>query len=125
MDKLSHIIKGVLNEENEKIHFYNKIVNVLTPPYIFDLENNFGLDYDDIIPIMEIILNHKINTNLSQFNVGGDTYLSIDGGKLLYFEEFDGSDWVIRKYDKNDNLVGYIDSEGEWYIDKDGNGVKL
>jgi len=125
MDKLSHIIKGILNEENEKIHLYNKIANVLKPPYIFDLENNFDLNYDDIIPIVELILNEKINTNNSQYGVGGDTYLLNDNNSLIYYEEFDGSDWVIRKFDKNKNLVGYADIEGEWYIDKDGNAIKL
>jgi hypothetical protein len=122
---LNNFIKKILNEENEKIHLYNKIANVLKPPYIFDLENNFDLNYDDIIPIMELILNEKINTNNSQYGVGGDTYLLNVNNSLIYYEEFDGSDWVIRKFDKNKNLVGYTDIEGEWYIDKDGNAIKL
>ena len=122
---INRTIKKILKEENEKSNLYNKIAQSLIPPFIYDIQNNFDLSEDDIIPIIEIVLNQKISLINSKFGDGEQTYLFNKNGDFIYFESVNGDDWVIRKFDDKGVFIGYIDEEGEYYIDENGNEVKL
>jgi hypothetical protein len=119
---------------NESIDYYNKIVNILEPPYVQNLEV-IGIDKDHYKLIFEKLFNQPVsvgNYDVLNSNRKELYFETSDGywrkteydinGKLIYFENYEGY-WEKKDYNENGKLIYFEDSNGYWEKrEYDGNG---
>jgi len=93
---------GNLNESTED--YYDKIVNILEPPYFRNLRT-MGIPKKQYETIFSKLYNQPVSLSKDE--------VVDSNGKRLYFEESRG-EWEEYKYDDNGNNISYENSEGEW-----------
>jgi len=123
---------GNLNESTED--YYDKIVNILEPPYVQNLEV-IGIDKDHYKLIFEKLFNQPVsvgnydvlNSNRKEiYFENSDGYWRKteydDKGKLIYYENSNGYR-EKKDYNENGKLIYFENSDGYWdKRDYDGNG---
>ena len=101
---------------NESIDYYDKLINILEPPYFRNLES-MGIDEDHYETIFSKLFGQPVSLN----NQG----VFDSNGKEIYYENSDGF-WEKTEYDDNGNEIYFENSDGYWdkrdYDDK-GNEI--
>jgi hypothetical protein len=103
-DSDGEIIDKRNNNLNESIDYYDKIVNILEPPYFQNLET-IGIDEDHHKLIFEKLFNQPVSLdNRGVFDSNENE---------IYYENSNGR-WVKREYDENGNQIFSENSNGYW-----------
>ena len=125
------------NNLNESVDYYDKLLNVLQPPYFRNLET-MGISEDQYETIFsklygepvskydDSILNEKGYQIYYEDSDGfWNKYEYDNNGKEIYYEDSDGY-WVKKEYDNNGNQIYSINSNGFWIkkeYDDNGNNT--
>ena len=105
-------IKGILKEsEDNKQRYYDKLSKVIRPPYFVDLER-LSVPQDEWKGVFRTLYNQ--NVLVSSFYrddrvTGG--IVTDKGTNILYYEG-DSGDYVMREFDKNDNMTYLYKTDG-------------
>ena len=105
-------IKGIIKESNDyKQRYYDKLSKVIRPPYFVDLQR-LGIPEDEWRGVFYTLYNQ--NVLVSSFYrdeqiTGG--IVTDKGTNILYYEG-EGGDYVIREFDKNDNVTYLFKTDG-------------
>lgn len=110
LKNMQFTIRKILKEERDNI-VYDKITHIISPPYVQELVS-LGFKGNEITIILERLFDRKLR--IYGMDDGGDIFVHpAEGGIFIYYESFDGSDWVVRKLKKgNGEVESYIDPEG-------------
>jgi YD repeat-containing protein len=104
-----------LNESTDD-RYYDKIVNILEPPYFKNLRS-IGIDEYQWETILSKLFNQTVRKD--------DKYLYDSNDNIIYREDSDGQ-WVKYEYDNNGNKTYHENSRGHWVryeYDSNGNVV--
>ena len=110
-----------LNESVGSDHYYDKLLNILQPPYFQNLRT-IGISEDKYESIFSKLFDHPVKI------VMGDVYNSVEhleNGNEIYYENSDGF-WTKYEYDENENEIYSEDSNGNWEkyeYDENGNEI--
>ena len=110
-----------LNESVGSDHYYDKLLNILQPPYFQNLRT-IGISEDKYESIFSKLFDHPVKI------VMGDVYNSVEyleNGNEIYYENSDGF-WTKYEYDENENEIYSEDSNGNWEkYEYDSNGNQI
>jgi hypothetical protein len=103
---LTKIVKRVINES---VDYYDKIVNILEPPYFKNLIT-IGISEDQ----WDDVLSKVYGESVKHVDYDGTRFnLHNEMGYRIYGEVIGGR-WVKYGYDINGNNTYYENSDGEW-----------
>jgi hypothetical protein len=92
--------------------YLDKVLNILKPPYFYELEN-YGIYENEVLEIMKTIFGDDI------IIIGGDIYTK---SHRIYYELSDGY-WCKREFNSYNKCISYEDSNKYWVkYDYDENG---
>jgi YD repeat-containing protein len=121
-NSFGEIIDKRNNNLNESTDYYNKLLNVLQPPYFSNLRT-MGFGEDEIKDILEKIFNEELVIE----ETSGTMWVSNLNDKELYYEDKWRNDyWFIKQYNDNGKITNYNNSDGFWSkyeYDDNGNNI--
>jgi len=105
-------IKGIIKESNDnRQRYYDKVSKVIRPPYFVDLET-LSVPQDEWRDVFKTLYNQ--NVLVSSFYRDDKVTGGIVTDKvtnILYYEG-DSGDYVIREFDKNNNVTYLYRTDG-------------
>ena len=105
-------IKGIVKEsEDKKDRYYDKVSKVIRPPYFVDLET-LSVPEDEWIDVFISLYKEdvKVSTFFRDKQITGGVVTDKETNILYY--EGEGGDYVIREFDKFNNVTYLFKTDG-------------
>lgn len=113
-------IKGILKEtEDKKDRYYDKLSKVIRPPYFVDLQS-LGVTDDEWDKIFSRLFKQPVRVSSFYLDNKLNGGVVIDKETNILYNEGDGGQYVIREFDKNNNVTYKLidDGFGKQYWEK-------